>query len=109
MAHGVDLGRPRRQVAGAHPFGQGPPGGGVGHAGHRHHGVRGAAAVCEVQVPQQPGVVGFPQLLHPALTKGRLEGVLFRPGDLMHLVDEQQVGLPSPAPARPGQCPRRAR
>jgi len=24
MAHGVDLGRPRRQVAGAHPFGQGP-------------------------------------------------------------------------------------
>ena len=57
VAHGVDLGRPRGQVAAAHALGQLLPRGRVAAAGDGDHGVGLAAPVGQPQVPEQPAAV----------------------------------------------------
>src|ERR1700739_1003698 len=91
MAERVQAAHPLLKVALLDPPGQALPCGSVANRGHGHHGVRGAAAVRLVGVPQQSGFVALGEHGHPALSKCCLEFVFMAPAHLVYLVHEQHA------------------
>ena len=64
---------PGLQVATGQPFGQAAPGRPILHRGDRHHPVGEAAAVGQVEVPEEPGVGSLGQGGQPTAAVGILE------------------------------------
>ena len=102
----VEVAGPGPEVAARQPLGQPLPGTTVGDRGDGHDPVGQAAAVGQVEVPEQPGIVTVSEGRHPAVAVGGLEGLGLLTHHRMELVDEEHATLPG---RRPDGQSRRAR